>query len=200
MVNGETMRQALFVVAALLAGFVGGILGTRVTRARERQRPEEVVRARGFELVNEAGQAISYWGIDKGENAVLAFGNGRALPGHPLGLEDPHNQLGAIGLVGGGGGAFLKLRATDGEARVRLCLNDFGKPFLLMDDETGPRVLLGVEQSDTPGPGDNDWILSFYPERAAIGMYTEKEGGQTYVRGIFSVKRDKVKYPYQQPK
>jgi hypothetical protein len=76
----------------------------------------------------------------------------------------------------------------------------YGKPVLLMEDETGPRVLLGVEQSDTPGPGDNDWSLAFGPERARIGMYTEKHGGQTYVRGSFAVHKDKVKYPYGQPK
>jgi hypothetical protein len=68
-----------------------------------------------------------------------------------------------------------------------------------MEDETGPRVLLGVEQSDTPGPQDNDWVLDFSPDgRARIGMFTEKDGGQTYVRGLFSVNRDKIKYPYQQ--
>jgi len=57
-----------------------------------------------------------------------------------------------------------------------------------------------VEQSDTPGPQDNDWSLVFNPERARIGMYTEKSGGQTYVRGAFVVHHDKVKYPYDQPK
>jgi hypothetical protein len=52
-----------------------------------------------------------------------------------------------------------------------------------------------VEGSDTPGPQDNDWSLAFYPERARIGMYTEKVGGQTYVRGSFAVHEDRVKYP-----
>jgi hypothetical protein len=78
---------------------------------------------------------------------------------------------------------------------VRMLLSTDGKPFLLMEDETGPRVSLGIEQSDTPGPDDNDWTLTFYPERARIGMFTEKVGGQKYVRGVFLVNKDKVKYP-----
>jgi hypothetical protein len=192
------MKQIFFIVTALLAGFVGGILGTRVIPPREQPPPGQGVRARRFEVVNEAGQAISYWGVDKGQNAVLAFGSGRALPGHPLGLEDPHNQRAAIGVIDDS--PFLKLRGVDGQTRVRLLLSLFGKPVLLMEDESGPRVLLGLEQSDTPGAGDNDWSLAFYPERARIGMYTEKDRGQTYVRGSFSVHRDKVKYPYEHPK
>ena len=167
-------------------------------RAREQADPAQV-RAHSFELVNEAGQKISYWGVDKGQNAVLAFGRGGTIPGHPgLGLGDPHSQRAVIGLTDDS--PFLMLRGPDGETRVRLLLSIYGKPVLLMEDETGPRVLLGLEQSDTPGPGDNDWALAFYPERARIGMYTVKDGKQTYVRGSFAVHEDKVKYPFQQPK
>lgn len=193
------MKQLSLTVAALLAGFVGGILGMFVVRAREQQQPGRIVRARSFELVDEAGRAISFWGLDRGHNAVLTFGRGGALPGNaPFGLENPDNQRAAIGLTGDN--AFLELRGADGKMRARLDLGLFGKPLLWMADETGPRLGLGVEQSDTPGPQDNDWTLDFGPEsRARIGMYAEREGGQTYVRGIFSVKKDKVKYPYNQP-
>ena len=83
---------------------------------------------------------------------------------------------------------------------MSLSLSIYGKPILVMDDETGKRMSLGAEHSDTPGPGDNDWALDFGPDRARIGMFAREEGGQTYVRGMFSVSRDKVKYPYQQPK
>jgi hypothetical protein len=197
------MKRTVFVLAALLAGFLGGVVGTLVIGIREHTRLEQVVRARSFELVNDAGQAISYWGVDKGQNVVLAFGSrpgtllaeGAARPGHfPAGLDNPRNQLAAVGLLANDS-PFLKLRGADGKTRVRLYLNDWAKPLLLMEDETGPRVGLGIEQSDTPGPQDNDWTLTFDLDRARIGMYTEKEGGQTYVRGIFSVKEDKAKYP-----
>jgi len=197
------MKQASLVAAALLAGFVGGVVGGRATRSGSQPLPEQVIRARTFELVGKTGQVISYWGIDKGDNVVLAFGSrpgtvlaeGAARPGHiPPGLDNPENQLSAIGLLANDS-PFVKFRGADGKTRVRLYLNDWAKPTLLMEDETGPRVALGIEQSDTPGPQDNDWVLSFGPGRARIGMYSEKEAGKTVVRGIFSIKRDKVMYP-----
>jgi hypothetical protein len=143
------------------------------------------------------------WGVDKGQNTVLAFGShspeatapgvAQPRPASPT-LDDPQNQRAAIGLIDDF--PFLHLRGVDGKTRVRMYLSMYGKPFLLMEDETGPRVSLGVEQSDTPGPQDNDWTLDFGPDsRARIGVYTEKVGGQAYVRGIFSVKPNRVKYP-----
>jgi hypothetical protein len=201
------MKQTALIVAALVAGFVGGILGTRMIRTLEQPHPEQVVRARSFELVDHAGETIAYWGVDKGQNAVLAFGSQRptgpvgrdALARRPgLGLDNPHNQRAALGVIDDS--PFVFFRAPDGKPRMSLSLSIYGKPILVMDDETGKRMSLGAEHSDTPGPGDNDWALDFGPDRARIGMFAREEGGQTYVRGMFSVSRDKVKYPYQQPK
>jgi hypothetical protein len=203
------VKRIFPVLAALTAGFVGGVLGTLLVRTREEPRAERVVRARSFELVDDAGRTISFWGIDKGNNVVLAFGSrpgtllaeGAARPIHaPRGLYNPDNQLAAIGLLANDSPA-LKLRGADGKTRVRLYLDDWAKPALLMEDETGPMVLLGVEQSDTPGPGDNDWALDFGPRlRALIGTWREKVGGTTYVRGTFLLNKDRIKYPYDQPK
>jgi hypothetical protein len=64
-----------------------------------------------------------------------------------------------------------------------------------MDDETGPRVRLGFEGSDTPNPDDSDYSLVFTPEVARIGFHAEKVGGQTYVQGGVYVRQGKVKYP-----
>jgi hypothetical protein len=198
------MRPIFTIMTALVAGFVGGILGTRVPNNGD-QGPKKVVRARSFELVNEAGQVISYWGTDKGGNLVLTFGSRGAFEGSALhyrpivDLKDMDNQLTAIGLQGNDM-PLLKMRGDDRKTRVRLYLSQDSKPILLMEDQTGPRVSLGIDQSDTPGPDDNNWTLDFLPERASIGMVTEKEGGQKYVRGFFSINKDKVKYPYQQPK
>ncbi len=201
------MNRIVLVAAALLAGFIGGILGALVMRSGEQAHPGQPIRARSFELADESGRVVSFWGIDKRQNAVLAFGShwpktprgGGAVPDRPpLALDDPDNQRAAIGVVNDS--PFLSLRGTDGKTRASLDLSEYGKPALWMADETGLRVHLGVEGSDTPGPQDNDWSLAFYPERARIGMYTEKDGGQTYVRGRFAVHRDKIKYPYQQPK
>ncbi len=69
-----------------------------------------------------------------------------------------------------------------------------------MEDETGPRLSLGVEQSDTPGPDDHDWSLVFNPDIARIGLHSEKVGGQRYIQGGVWVNKDRVKYPITQPK
>ena len=203
------MKQTILVVAALAAGFVGGIASTFALRGYTQPRPQQVLRARSFELVDHSGRVISYWGIDQGQNVVLAFGSrrgtllaeGAARPVHaPHGLNNPVNQLAAIGLLANDS-PTLTLRGADGKTRVRLDLGDWAKPGLIMEDETGPRVLLGIDQSDTPGPSDNNWALVFGPEeRARLGMGLEKVDGTTYLRGGLFVNQDRVKYPYEQPK
>lgn len=195
------MKRIFTVVAAIVAGFLGGIVGTRIGGARD----QIVVRAHSFELLNDAGEVISFWGVDSAQSATLAFGSrrrglGGARPqGVPAGITNPDNQLLAIGLASADE-PMLKMRGTDGKIRASLYVAPYEKPFLLMEDETGPRVLLGIEQSDTPGPEDNNWSLLFLPQRARIGMGTVKEGGQNYVVGTFFLNRNKVKYPDPQPK
>jgi hypothetical protein len=198
------MKPLIVILGALAAGFVGGVVGARVAGTGEKD-PISVIRARSFELVNESGQTISFWGVDNIQQAVLAFGSrGFALNevhpnGIPAGLRNPDNQLTAFGLQGNDG-PILKMSAANGKRRVSLLLSQDGKPALTMADETGPRVSLGIEQSDTPGPQDNNWSLLFAPEMARIGMGTEKQGEETYVRGVFFVNRNKAKYPDQWPK
>jgi hypothetical protein len=159
-----------------------------------------VLRARGFELVDETGNVISYWGVDNKKETVLAFRSRRPLrPERPkgsprsAGLEDPLNQGTAIGMVEDS--PFLTFRVADGTTRLRIYLTPWHKPILIMDDENGGRVALGINQSDTPSADDNDWALQFSPNRAWIGMFSRPEGGQEYVRGFLSVNRDKVQYP-----
>jgi hypothetical protein len=195
------MKQTILILAALLAGFVGGVLGTRVERAREQSRPEQVVRARSFEMVDEAGRAISYWGIDKRDHAVLAFGSywppDKTAKGaqHPiLPPDDPDNQRVAVGVLADS--PHVDLRGVDGKTRMRLGLNIYQKPILVMGDETWARLWLGIQQSDTGGPNDNDWALSF-GDSASIGRVTEEVGGERYVRGFLSVDKNRVKFPHE---
>jgi hypothetical protein len=192
----ELVKQSLLIVAVLLAGFAGGMLGTRVERARERVYPDQVIRARSFELVDAAGRPLAYWGVDKLHNTVLAFG-GQWDMKHGLerngDLTIPGNQGGVFGMVGGS--PFLQFNGADGTTLVQMSLNAFEKPLLWMGDENGKRLALGVEQSDTPSAQDNDWHLVFEPDRAWIGMYVARDGTGRYVTGGMSVHTDKVKYP-----
>jgi len=199
------MRQLLLVVTSLLAGFAGGLLGVRVALTHRPPQPDQLVRARSFELVDQAGQPISYWGVDHNGDAVLAFGShwpsspgkGPRSDHSAPNLRDLNGQRAAIGVIDDD--PFLRLRGADGKTRIRMYLSDYAKPILLMEDKSGPRISLGIEQSDMPGPNDDDWALDFGPDsRARIGTYTEKAAGQTYVRGIFSVKEQRLKYPYEQ--
>jgi hypothetical protein len=196
------MKHVLLIVGALLAGFAGGTLGTRMTRSAQ-TRPEQIVRARRFELVDETGKAISYWGIDKRNYLVLAFG--RYVPKKPAGgggarssppeLEDPNNQRATLGVIDDS--PMLELRGADGEIRMMVNLSIYDKPIIWMADETGKRLSLGVEHTDTPSRDDSDWALDFAPDRARIGMFTVEEGGQRYVRGLFDVNRERAKFPYR---
>lgn len=197
------MKQIVLIGAALFAGFIGGVLGNRTSYFNRQSRPADLVRAHRFELLNEDGQPISYWGVDKGNNVVLAFARNAganqapigAVAAQPLGpLDDPDSQRFAIGLLGDDS-PFLKLRGPDGKLRAELLLNLFSKPIFLMEDETGPRVSLGIAGTDTPGVDVNDWDLDFHPERASIGMFARRDSKGTYLQGFLDVHKDRVKYP-----
>jgi hypothetical protein len=194
------MKNFFLLLGALAAGFVGGILGTSTVPGHRQKNPEEVVRARRFELVDPGGRVISYWGFDKNDDVTLVFGSNwasRGRNGGPRagGLDVPDNQRAALGVVDDS--AYLTFRGADGRPRVHLALNVFEKPTLVMGDETGGRVLLGVRQSDTPGPQDDEWFLQFLPERAGIGTYSRPEAGRWHVKGLMwaNPKEDVVEYP-----
>lgn len=190
------MNNLYIILAASVAGFLGGVLGAR-TGYSGQQEPTTVVRARSFEVLDERGQTISFWGVDQGRNAVLAFGSrGFALNGSranrmPAGLSNPENQLNAIGLLGEDS-PMLKMRGADGKPRLRMMLSSYGQPVLTMSDEKAPRLFLGVAQSDTPGPQDKNWSLAFAHETAMIGVGTEEKNGRTYFKGTFFVNPQQV--------
>ena len=191
------MKPIMLTAISVLAGFAGGVLGSRLNIATEQQEPERVVRARSFELVDAAGRAISIWGVNKQGHTLLAFLGSQYVPGekadHSFGLDDPLKQRAAIGVTGDT--PILTYKGADGRLRMILGLNGWQKPFLLMEDENGPRVALGVNQSDTPSVQQSDWALSFQPDRAWIGMSSQPENGQQYVRGFVLINKDKVKFP-----
>ena len=192
------MRQALLVVSALVAGFVGGLLGGRLTRPRDQSAREPVIRARRFELLDETGKIVSYWGIDKDNGAMLAFGSywtsdnaGRSGGRRNLSPDDPRNQRAVLGVLADS--PFLDLRDASGRTRMRLGLSIYEKPILWMADETArSKLWLGIRQSDTGGLGDNDWALSF-GDSASIGMATEVRDGKKHVLGFLNVDRGRAR-------
>jgi hypothetical protein len=189
------MKQIYVVIVALLAGFVGGFIGSRLALTRERPRVEQLLRSRAFELTDETGKTLAYWGVDKGGNAVLAFGSN--LPssnsGNPVsGLDDPQNQRASLGVTDDS--PFLSFRALDGKKRLNLALSE-AKPILWMADQKEKRLSLGFQLGDTPDPTNDNWALAFLPNRARVGMFSVEEGGRRYLRGLFSVSKDAIEYP-----
>ncbi|HLK22377.1 MAG TPA: hypothetical protein VKT81_25695 [Bryobacteraceae bacterium] len=192
------MKQIFPIAAALIAGFAGGMVGGRVAVTSKNPGAEKTVRARAFELIDQRGKTISFWGIDKAGNVVLAFGSYWPTDGerHPTsGLDDPHNQRAAFGVIDDF--PYMSFRALDGKQRMHLSLSSDAKPSLWMADDNEPRLSLGVVQSDTPSAADNNWALVFKPDRGRIGMFNVNEGGQVYIRGFLAVNQDKLKYPYE---
>jgi hypothetical protein len=195
------MKQLILILACVMAGAVGGVLAAMAVQARADHRVRDVVRARQFELVDQTGKPISYWGIDKQKQVVLAFGlehTKQAAVGvsqaAAQGLRWYPEPRTSIGLLGDGS-PFVTLSAADGTSRLRLYLSEHDKPLLLLDDKHGVRVSLGIEEGDTDNPDADDWALDFHPGRARIGMYTVREGEQKYLRGFVTAQKDRVKFP-----
>jgi len=193
------MKAIILVITAFLAGLVGGIVGARLA-ASPSKRQEATIRARSFELVNDAGTTVAVWGFDRRKYPVLAFGDPDAVAdarrktlASGSDLADPHNQRVAIGIQGNS--PFLDFRAGDGNTQMRLNLSIYGKPLLWMADGADQRVWLGAPHSDTPSPQDSVWGLYFEPNGARIGMNTKTERGENHVRGFLFVNKDQVSDP-----
>lgn len=193
------MKPVLSASIAALAGLVGGFLGTRVFPGWQ-PGAAPTVQARRFELIDKTGRVISMWGIDDAGNAVLAFGeywpDGTGPDGRTtysiLPLTNPEGQRTAIGVIADA--PYVELRAADGKMRARFDLNMWGKPCLWMSDEREARLALGILQSDTPGPQDNTWGLSFEPGLASIGAGPYVENGVRDRRAFFYISKKRLPY------
>jgi hypothetical protein len=200
------MRPLGVSLLSVAAGLIGGLLGSVLFAQHDYRSAPSIVRARAFELTSASGEVISYWGVDEGNDLVLAFGGRPGItPGGaraasengPYELTHLVNQVAAIGLAGNDR-PFLKFNEPDGRSRVNMLLGPFGKPALAMSDDTGPRISLGMEGPDTLGdkePENYGWTLTFLPEKARIGMFRDKINGSTSVRGVLFVDEKSTKFP-----
>ena len=199
----EMMKHALLILMALIAGAAGGAVGAYAVFAHERGQPTRVIRAQRFELVNDAAQTTSFWGVDEAKEVVLAFALGRAvvasdgMRSHQLAMDKPYVQRTTIGMLSDGS-PLLRFTGTDTHSRIQLDLDDFERPSLWMSDGKGAGLTLGSVRSDTPAIRDKTerWVLNFLPEDTTrVGIFTEQVGSQNYVRGFSFINPKKVKYP-----
>jgi hypothetical protein len=181
-------------VVVLLSGFVRGIAGTFAIFALTRGRPEPVIRAHRFELIDGRGRPTAFWGTDPAGYVALEF-FGQEQSGADA-ARTGKKQL-EIGLEGKDGSPFLQFSGSDGQLRVLLDLDDFQRPLLMMKDENSLGLTLGSERTDTPQIRDKSerWVLNFLPnERARIGTVAEQNQAGQYARGILRGQPEKFKY------
>lgn len=166
------MKAAYIVITAFVGGLLGGVIVTQLNRTYPQVGSPEVIRAQQFELVDKNGATLAFWGTDENKNVVLAFAKTRQMSRQvQSNLKEGKNQRMSIGVLADGS-PWIGFMGTDGHPRFQLHLTEYDKPFMMLEDENGPRVALGLDQSDTHDPADDDWTLVFdpYTEKATIGM------------------------------
>jgi hypothetical protein len=166
------VKNIPMVVAACLAGFLGGILSPL---RRVGASPSTILRASKFELVNASGVPLAELSADR--NVSLRF-----LTKGSTAVE--------IGILPGGH-PFLQMLGRDGKRRIVMDLDEADKPMLGMGDERWEgRVHIGFIAPDSSPYGDWDqWGISlraFGSEHAVVGMSTAKTGPD-HVEGSLTV-------------
>jgi hypothetical protein len=188
-------KQGLSWLLSCVFGAVGAYLYLHLQSPRTEK--ATAVQASRFELTDSTGRVVAFWGIDRGNNTVLAFlpktvGDVSPnwelkLPTEPTGFtrQNP-NEAFAVGLMSSQV-PFMNLMGKDGNSRALLYLTDQQKPVLHMSDgRSEGRLMLGFVSNDIPSPGDDEWALLFRsPNVAGIGSLKDPANGK--YRGYFSV-------------
>lgn len=151
--NWACVRTTLTVVISLVAGFIGGVVGQRLSSTTEVQ-SSVVVRANRFELLNGSGKTVSYWGFSSDfDRTVLAFQD-------PSGMERVR-----IGMTDRSRAPEWLITGHDGRPRIQATVDGLNRPTIAMSDAITSRILLGSwRQSDVLGSeseGDSIWRFVF---------------------------------------
>ncbi len=146
-------REAVLLLTAGALGFVGGSLARQRSAAADAS--PQVIRASRFELVDESGRVVAFWGHDDYRHTVIAFTPDGGAEAAWFGVDSVAS--GTLRVGGEGGHATLNLWR--------------GKPVLAMGDKRfATRLLLGFIQSDYPSPAEDSWALMFRrPDLAVVG-------------------------------
>jgi hypothetical protein len=153
-------QSGLLLMVSLLAGLLGGIftnqflVGTPVC-AQKKVRPQNVVIAEEFRLVDKEGKILSTWGMYAGGPGIVLFnknGQFRAVfsltspeEGPVLTFADNKGNHRAIVGLGTERQPYVTLRDQAGKERISLSLDDEGDPYLaLYDQAENERAILGT--------------------------------------------------------
>lgn len=171
-------------VIALAAGYLGSVAHdwVRGKTASAATSPLEVVRAKRYEVVNESGGVLSFWGPDNDpripattpKGTLLAFMNARGQRGVEFGSRT------------GDKGPTLIFFDRNHRERVRLALSQGDDPILgLSSTVTEGAVLLGAIEGDvwTDKPGDS-WGLRLRSWKARSSIFASEWHDGTHRAGV----------------
>jgi hypothetical protein len=140
-------RNVLSLGLAALFGFLGGAAATGVDSLRADS--PQLVQARRFELLDESGMPVAYWGTDPDRHVQLVFKGKK------------QNDLARFGLSPSSL-PFLELFGAHGKGGIVLRLYADELPLLAMNDaEWEGRVLLGSLRQHSGIPEEDYWGLWF---------------------------------------
>ncbi len=143
-----TKTETLRILAALIAGFVGGWI--RTDNVPVAAAAGKLIQAERIELIDNNGKLLAYLGTGDGQKPILRFLNSKRNEAATLGLTQTDSP-------------FLNMLGTDSKIRLTLRVEGLGdRPILAMSDNKWEgRVMLGFIQSDVPSTSDDDWGLVF---------------------------------------
>ncbi len=190
-------KRCAGLLLSCIFGLIGGYFYSYLHA--ERNSKATTLRSSRFELTDETGRVIAFWGTDRGNNTVLAFLQKAAGDTGPQSFELPARQTGfggqnpnealSVGMLSTQT-PFLNLVGKDGGSRAVLYLTQQQKPILNMGDERREsRLELGFISKEAPAAEDDDWALRFrMPDIAGIGSIMDPVDHK--YRGYFSVERN----------
>ena len=185
------MKSILKQCVSWLLSFVFGVFGGYAYTHWHAAKVEKVatLRSSRFELTDNSGRVVAFWGTDRGNDTVLAFLQKANQDMVPTGYGSNPNEALAVGMTSTQS-PFINLQAKDGSSRAQLNLSEYQKPVFIMSDEHYEgRLMLGFISNDYPSPEDDDWALLFRgPDVAGIGSM--KHPVDLKYRGYLTVARN----------
>ncbi len=152
------MESLRVMAIGLTAGFLGGMLSSKLATVRPVQAESSSVRAQRFELVDESGKLVSAWGRFDGKDALFFF-------------DEQGRQRAEFSFSRSSQTHMLIFRGADSRLRVTLTSDLRGKSALnLGDEELESRVLLGYIGDDSPSPNSDAWGLEL-PKNGVLSSW-----------------------------
>lgn len=174
------LEKTSIAAIALAAGFVGSVLHDWV-RGHPAS-PVEVVRAKRYEVVNESGGVLSFWGPDNDPRIPTTTPKGTLLV-----FMDVRGQRGVeFGSRTGDKGPTLNFFDKIHRERVRLALSQGDDPILGFSSTViEGAVLLGAIEGDvwTDKPGDS-WGLRLRSRKARSSIFASEWSDGRHRAGV----------------